>query len=260
MSESPDCYTRISVTLPLTRIYLLLLGDRPSSFVAKQVLDLLAISLDKSKSFSRKFELVSGWTVLKTVLPHSWDADVHAVAFRILLGQAEDQGPIVACSHIFPAILSSLTRMLAAATHELPSQGVEVNENGESNTPYLRLVEISLKPPYLTDGRSVVLAEAIVEELVHLQSSCPTFRQLFESQQTTQAFIHAFQSFVARLSSANEISQRHVRICEKLMHFGLTLALGDAAAGPQKREVSLLLPLSLLSFIFSRDIGHFKKC
>jgi hypothetical protein len=132
MSESSDCYTQFSAALPLTRIYLLLLGDKPSSFVAKQVLDLIAISLSRSRSFIRKFELVSGWTVLKTVLPYVWDVNIHAVAFNILLGQAEDQGPVVVCSHILPAILSSLTRMLAAAVNELPSQSVEVNENGQS--------------------------------------------------------------------------------------------------------------------------------
>jgi hypothetical protein len=230
----------------LTRIYLLLLGDKPSSFVAKQVLDLIAISLNKSKSFSRKFELVSGWTVLKTVLPDVWDANIHAVAFSILLGHAGDQGPVVACSHIFPAILSSLTKMLVAAVHELPSQDVEINETGESSDPHLMLLEILFKLPHFLEGRSVACAEAIVEEIVRLQSSCPTFLQLFESQQTTQTFIHAFQSFVARLSSTNEVSHYHVRICEKLMHFGLTLALDNAAAGPQKREVCLL-PLSQLS-------------
>ena len=88
-------------------------------------------------------------------------------------------------------------------------------------------------------------AEAILEELVVLQSSCPTFRQLFESQQTTQSFIRAFRSFVACLASANEIPQHHIRISEKLMHFGLTLSLDNAIAGPQKREVCLFLSLSV---------------
>jgi hypothetical protein len=84
-------------------------------------------------------------------------------------------------------------------------------------------------------GRSMTYAEAILEELVLLQSSCPTFRQLFESQQTTQSFIQAF-------ASASEISQNHIRICEKLMHFGLTLSLDRAVVGPQKHEVCLLHP------------------
>jgi hypothetical protein len=84
-------------------------------------------------------------------------------------------------------------------------------------------------------------AEAILEDLVLLQSSCPTFRQLFESQQTTHSFIQAFRSFVTRLASSRELSQNHIRICEKLMHFGLTLSLDHAVVGPQKHEVCLLL-------------------
>ena len=83
--------------------------------------------------------------------------------------------------------------------------------------------------------------EAILEELVLLQSSSPTFRQLFESQQTTQMFIKAFRSFVTSLTSTNEIPQHHIRISEKLMHFGLTLSLDNAVAGAQKREVCLFL-------------------
>lgn len=136
ISESADCYTRFSIALPVTRIYLLLLGDRSSSFVAKQVLDLITISLNRSKSFSRKFELVSGWTILKTVLPRVWDVDIHSAVFGILLDQAKDQGPVVACSHILPAILSSLTRMLVAVAQDQPTQGIEVNEISVSFGPF----------------------------------------------------------------------------------------------------------------------------
>lgn len=114
----------------MTRIYLLLLGDRPSSFVAKQVLDLITISLNRSKSFSRKFELVSGWTILNTVLPQAWDVDVHSATFRILLDRTQDQGLVVACPNILPAILSSLNRTLIAITEESPLQSVEANKNG----------------------------------------------------------------------------------------------------------------------------------
>jgi len=89
-------------------------------------------------------------------------------------------------------------------------------------------------------GQSATYVEAILEEIVDLQSSCPTFRELFESQQITQSFIQGFQLFIARLSSS-EISQCHIRISEKLMHFALTLALDSAVAGPQKREVCFLL-------------------
>jgi len=241
MSESADCYTRFSAALPVTRIYLLLLGDRPSPFVAKKVLDLITISFKRSKTFSRKFELVSGWAVLKAVLPHAWDANVHSAAFGILLDQTRDKGPAVTCPHILPTILSTLTRMLVAVA-QVHTQGVDASDNGVSYGPFegwRNLIEHMCSN--VQDGHVMTNAEAILEEIVYLQSSCPTFRQLFESQQTTQTFIHAFQSFVTRLSLANEISQHHIRISEKLMHFGLTLSLDDAVAGPQKHEVGLLL-------------------
>ncbi len=136
LSGSTDCYTRFCIALPVTRIYLLLLGDRPSSLVAKRVLDLITISLNRSKSFSRKFELVSGWTFLKNVLPHVWDVNIHSAAFRILLDQTQDQGPVVACPYILPAILSSLTRMLVAIAQESPLQSVGANENGVCCCPF----------------------------------------------------------------------------------------------------------------------------
>jgi len=136
ISGSTDCYKGFSIALPVTRIYLLLLGDRPSSFVAKLVLDLVSISLSRSKSFNRKFELVSGWTILNTVLPHVWDVDVHSAAFRILLDRTQDQGPVVACPYILPAILSSLNGMLVAIAEESPLQSVEANENGMCCGPF----------------------------------------------------------------------------------------------------------------------------
>jgi hypothetical protein len=136
ISGSTDCYTRFSAALPVTRIYLLLLGDRPSSFVAKQVLDLITISLNRSKSFNRKFELVSGWTILKTVLPYVWDGNIHSAAFGILTDQTRDQGTVVACPHILPVILSSLTRMLVVVAQDSPPQGMEVNESGAFYGPF----------------------------------------------------------------------------------------------------------------------------
>ena len=136
ISGSADCYTRFSIALPVTRIYLLLLGDTPSSFVAKQVLDLITISLNRSKSFIRKFELVSGWTILKTVLPHVWDVSIHSAVFGILLDRTKDQGPIVTCSYILPAILNSLTGMLVAITQDSPLRSIEANENGVCCGPF----------------------------------------------------------------------------------------------------------------------------
>jgi len=69
-------YLKFISALPMARICLLL-GDRPSSFVATQILNLVGLSIQMSSSFNRKFELISGWLVLKTVLPSVWDPQIN---------------------------------------------------------------------------------------------------------------------------------------------------------------------------------------
>jgi hypothetical protein len=127
----PAYYTTFSSTLPLTRICLLLLGDKPTPFVAEKTLTIIAISMEQSPSFARKFELISGWNVLKTVLPGAWDIKVKERAFDVLLGRVNHDGEeqqevngngnvkvkaekekkeenVVVCPGIAPAILASL--------------------------------------------------------------------------------------------------------------------------------------------------------
>jgi hypothetical protein len=110
-------HAKFTAVLPLTRICLLLLGEHPTSLVAEQILNLISISIASSTSFIRKFELVSGWGVLKTVIPRSWDERVHRAAFGILTGRSpsndssEQPQPgqnTGCCTHIIPTILCSL--------------------------------------------------------------------------------------------------------------------------------------------------------
>lgn len=119
----PACYTKFTATLPLTRICILLLGENPSPVVAAYVLNLVAMSLGVSSSFSRKFELVSGWSILRIILPSAWDPSVHEAAFDILLGRtAENKAShtasvTVVCAHIVPAIFAALHRGLQAVVY-----------------------------------------------------------------------------------------------------------------------------------------------
>lgn len=106
--------------------------------MAKQILHLIAISIKVSNTFSRKFELVSGWSVLRTVVPAAWDYEVNKAAFDLLLGKGISivggsqaptptsstrreqkeklQNPTVSCTQILPTIMSALqTGLLAAA-------------------------------------------------------------------------------------------------------------------------------------------------
>ena len=118
--SDPIRMKKFTTALPVTRILLLLLGEKPSSIVASQILLMLALVVRSAPSFPRKFELVSGWTTLKTVLPPCWDPSVHVAAFDVLLGRTNDDAssimspasggapaPVVVCPQILPTILLS---------------------------------------------------------------------------------------------------------------------------------------------------------
>lgn len=79
--------------------------------------------------------------------------------------------------------------------------------------------------------------ELLIEELLTLHASSSTFRQIFESQQTTQLFMDTYTAMVDKLSAVKHINNWNVRILEKLTHFGLALALDNAVGGGQKRDV-----------------------
>lgn len=113
--QTPGLFNKFTSALPLPRICLLLLGDRPSSATATQVLRLIEASLRVNSSFSRKFELVSGWNTLKLVIPHAWSPDVQAAAFDVLsAGGYSAQTPelVVVCPQMLPVIFASLRHQL----------------------------------------------------------------------------------------------------------------------------------------------------
>lgn len=99
--------------------------------------------------------------------------------------------------------------------------------------------------------------EILVEEMMSLHASSATFREIFRSQQTTQLFIEAYKAYVSKLSSAIHINQWTTRILDKLTHFALALALDNAVAGQQKREVCLSLCLLFVLFLM-RDFLDFE--
>ncbi len=82
-------YQKLAASLPLTRVVLLLLGEYPTSHTAALVLRLIALCIAQASNFSRKFELVRGWNVLKVVFPTTrvWNDEVNKAAFDLLLGQ-----------------------------------------------------------------------------------------------------------------------------------------------------------------------------
>ncbi|KAH9476097.1 Beige protein-like protein 1 [Psilocybe cubensis] len=234
-------YIKFTTVLPMTRILLLLLGDRPSPSVAAQILNMISISIRVSSSFSRKFELVSGWSVLKTILPNVWDPTVNKAAFDLLLGRIDtrsaenSQAPTptsatrreekertksttVSCTYILPTIIAALRSGLIAVANNC-----HISDEGEAAGNLSWSTETTM--------------EMLIEELLTLHASSSTFRHIFESQQTTQLFIDAYKAMVSKLSKATYINNWNLRILEKLTHFGLALALDNSVGGGQKREI-----------------------
>ncbi|KAH9925795.1 beach-domain-containing protein [Fomitopsis serialis] len=218
--RSPAAYEKFSSTLPVPRISLLLLGERPSPTTAANALKLLTISVKSSSSFSRKLELVSGWNILKAVIPHAWDYSVQRAAFDLLLGWLEGEArgsPIVVCPQILPAILTALKLSLGTVGIRIASGTPIVTTELEENV------------------------EKLLEELIEVHSAAPSFRQLFKSQATTDFFVDAYKTFVASASMAPELYSSTIRILEKLSHVALSIALDNAVASSQKQEIMDIL-------------------
>lgn len=220
----PECYSQFSAALPITRICLLLLGDKPTPHTATGVLRLIGLSLKKSITFVRKFELISGWSVLKTVLPFAWDFAVADAAFDVLLGR-DGKGdepktkadPQIVCSNIVPAILSALQSGLVsmAGSAQLSPDNTDAAISGTTEKEM----------------------ETLIERLIELHSQSAAFRQIFKSQQTTQIVVDAYKSFVDKLSTVSAIAPITIRVLEKMAHFGMALALDNLVSGVQKQGI-----------------------
>lgn len=209
-------YTKFAAVLPVNRICLLLLGDRPSPFVASRVLRLVQLGIHSSISFSRKFELISGWSVLKTVVPEAWDSDVNQVAFDVMRGPA---GETVQCPQMVPVILSALQTGLNGVARDCGFDDEVLEQEGSPA------------------GAALTTMESLVMDLINVHATNMGFRQVFKSQQTTRLFVEAYRSFTSKLMRAEFANRRTMGLLEKISHFGIALAVDDALAGAQKREV-----------------------
>lgn len=217
LQHTPNAFTKFSTALPLTRICLLLLGDRPTPSIATHVLRLVECGLKVNASFGRKFELVSGWITLKTVLPQAWAPSVQAAAFDVLLGgayTAHTAEPAIVCPHMLPVIFACLKYEL-----DILSGASDLHHDAHAL------------------GEAGVYANSLLEELIKIHSFSPTFREAFRSQVTTQTFIDAFKSFVTAIAGVAELDSIVVWVLEKLSHLALSISLDDVVAVVQRKEI-----------------------
>lgn len=231
--------SKFTLALPLSRVLLLLLGEHPTSIVASQTLILLGLVLNASPSFNRKFELVSGWSALKVILPLSWDPSVHVAAFDLLLGRvfvagksqhSSGQAKIV-CPYILPAILTSL------------AYGLERVNSGSTLPPITPSHGVlSHGAVFSHENYSVTSAmEVLAEELIDLHSSASTFRQLFKSKQTTSILVNACQSFISKMYEFPQARGKTERLIVKVTDLVAAVAADGTADEQQKQQVRALL-------------------
>lgn len=229
--QSQPAFATFATSLPYTTVCLLLLGDRPSPSIAAEVLHLVELGMRYIPSFVRKFELASGWSTLKNVLPYAWAPIVQKIVFQVMVGYAAPEGhTVLACPQMIPIIFTVLQSELIALA------GVSPPENLLFRGLSFGL-SCCVTSDISTDVGPAQTAEALLEQLIELQSVNAAFREAFQSQATTQMYINAYRSFVVALSNARQIEQGTIRILEKMSHFALTLSLDLHVVTSQKEDV-----------------------
>ncbi len=108
----------------------------------------------------------------------------------------------------------------------------------------------------------MVNVEHLLEALIEIHSTSPTFREVFRSNAITQSFIDAYKMYSTSIAYSLEIDQSTVRVLEKLSHLGLSIALDNSVAVGQKQEVnvSIVSPYVQLYSNSHTDNGRSSIC
>ncbi|EJT97367.1 beach-domain-containing protein [Dacryopinax primogenitus] len=211
---------KFNVSLTISRVALLLLGEEPSPEIASRVLTLLGLVSRISPTFPRKFELVHGWLVLRHVLPQCWEPSVQKASFDLLLGQAKLEGKRnpeeiseeAYCLSVLPAILASFFVSIERSFAGL-----------------LPLAETST-------GEDV--SESLADALLELLDGHP---QLFRSKNVITLFTQFAHNILATLPSPQEQQPLSRSLIDKLTHITVMLSLDERIATTQRQELTRLL-------------------
>lgn len=200
-------------------------------------------------SYIRKFESSQIFLLLYTLLPRSWDMAVHVAAFDVLFGRSSSlasgmlsKTPVVACPHILPAILASVQAGLDNITRDEGSTGffhipyaVPNLQKTKSEFPIRHPATTpSLLPVQPTESQT----ETLVEELIDLHSTNPTFRKAFQSNVILDQYIKLCRTFVLQATELHRLHPKTMHVTEKLTHLALMAALDNGVSLIHKEEVS----------------------
>jgi hypothetical protein len=79
--------------------------------------------------------------------------------------------------------------------------------------------------------------EDLLEAIIQLHSTSPSFKQIFKSTQVTQQFIDTHFAFASAVKSLSEISQRVTSLMDKMCHLAIALALDPSISESLQVEV-----------------------
>ncbi|KAI6126006.1 hypothetical protein EDD17DRAFT_1521466 [Pisolithus thermaeus] len=201
----PSMYARVSESVPLTRVVLLWVSEDLSPSVACQVLSVIGIGLIFSPSFGKKLELLSGWNLLRKRLPPVWNEELHRAAVELLLRPVAGASPSkntpqsIRCPQILPVILVALRYGLLVCC-------------GKHNR-----------------GPSRRVTELILDDLIDLHKTEPSFSPLFKSQSTTEVLIDCLSVLPAGSENA--------KISAQLTQLALLVASGNRVSHNQKQQI-----------------------
>ena len=94
-------------------------------------------------------------------------------------------------------------------------------------------LDVGSTPPIVT-GTDL---EALLEALIQLHSTSPSFKQIFKSTQVTQQLVDTHLAFASAVRSLPEINQRVTSLMDKMCHFVIALALDPSVSETQQAEV-----------------------
>ncbi|KAF8327734.1 beach-domain-containing protein [Cantharellus anzutake] len=220
---------KLNASLPLSRILILLLGPNPSPVVTSQVLRITALQLRTFSNSSRKLELLNFWSVLKVILPESWDPLVHSAAFDLLLGRTESASnsqistdAVVKYPQMLPPIFASL-------------------EHGLTKLLERSMLSGGLELPNATSAASETVTEAIIEEFVNMHTASRTFREAFSFKLVMTELVSLLQTLTSKgaftLQERNSISG----LLDRLIHFANLVCADDSLDFSHKQELESAL-------------------
>ncbi|KAG8883750.1 hypothetical protein FRB97_005924 [Tulasnella sp. 331] len=212
--------TKFKASVPTARVCTLLLGSRPRPVVTAQILHLAGMILRDDPDFGRKLDAAHFFSLLKSVVPQSWDITVYIAAFDLLLGRSTASVrsptpavPTVSCPQILPAIFATLEAALMEIVHR---KGLFDAISNSSPSSY---------------------ADTLAEELIDLHSNSPSFKKVFQAKPLAGQFINLYRLFIHQVTESSELRSRLARTVENMTHLALIVALHSGVDPQQKEEL-----------------------